>query len=149
MLLWEAKVLTSPTQCFKAFLTVRVFSAYCLTIVNVIPNPTVHHWEDVKPLTSVSSDTLFLFSPYVVSDSLRPHGLQHAGPPCPSPSPRVCSSSCPSSQWCHPTISSSVVPFSSCPQSFPASGSLPMSGLCTSDGQSIGTSSFASDIIYE
>ena len=62
-----------------------------------------------------------------MSDSLRPHGLQHARLPCPSPTPRVYSNSCPSSWWCHPTISSSVVPFSSCLQSFPASGSFPMS----------------------
>ena len=80
------------------------------------------------------------FSRLVVSDSLWPHGLQHARPPCPSPSPRAYSNSCPSSQRCHPTISSSVVPFSSCLQSFPASGSFPMSQLFTSGGQSIGTS---------
>ena len=67
------------------------------------------------------------FSRSVVSDSLRPHGLQHTRPPCPSPTPGVYSNSCPSSQWCHPTISSSVVPFSSCLQSFPASGSFQMS----------------------
>ena len=69
------------------------------------------------------------FSCSVVSDSLRPHELQHAKPPCPSPTPRVYSYSCPWSQWCHPAISSSVVPFSSCPQSLPASGSFPMSQL--------------------
>ena len=63
------------------------------------------------------------FSCSVVSDSLWPHGLQHARPPCPSPTPGVYPNSCPLSRWCHPTISSSVVPFSSCPQSFPASGS--------------------------
>ena len=62
----------------------------------------------------------------VVSDSLRPHGLQHAKLPCPSPTPRACSNSCPSSWWCHPTISSTVVPIPSCLQSFPASGSFPM-----------------------
>ena len=67
--------------------------------------------------------------------SLRPHELQHAKPPCPSPTPRVYPSPCPLSRWCHPTISSSVVPFSSCPQSFPASGSFPMSQLFTSGGQ--------------
>ena len=78
------------------------------------------------------------FSCSVVSDSLRPHELQHARLPCPSPSPRACSNSYPSSRWCHPTISSSVVPFSSCPQSFPASGSFPMSQFFTSGGQSIG-----------
>ena len=72
--------------------------------------------------------------------TLSPHGLQHTKLPCPSLSPGVCSNSCPLSQWCHPTISSSVAPFSSCPQSFPASGSLPMSQLFTSGGQSIGAS---------
>ena len=75
-----------------------------------------------------------------MSDSLWPHGLQHARLPCPSPTPRACSNSCPLSQWCHPTISSSVVPFSSCLQSFPASGSFPMSQLFSSGGQSIGAS---------
>ena len=85
-----------------------------------------------------------LFSHSVVSDSLRPHGLQHTRPPCPSPTPRVCSNSCPLSQWCHPTISSSVAPFSSCPQSFPASGSFPVSQLFSSRGQSIGPSVSAS-----
>ena len=75
------------------------------------------------------------FSYSVVSDSLRPHGLQHARPPCPSPTARVYPNSCPSSQWCHPTISSSVIPFSSCLQSFPASGSSQVSQLFTSSGQ--------------
>ena len=70
-----------------------------------------------------------LFSRSVTSDSLRPHELQHARPPCPSPTPRDYSNSCPSSQWCFPAISSSVVRFSSCPQSLPASGSFPMSQL--------------------
>ena len=84
------------------------------------------------------------FSRSIVSDSLWPHGLQHARPPCPSPTPGVYSNSCPSSRWCHPTISSSVVPFSSCLQSFPASESSPMSRLFTSGGQSIETSASAS-----
>ena len=75
----------------------------------------------------------------VVSDSLRPHEPQHARPPCPSPTPGVYPNPCPLSRWCHPTISSSVVPFSSCPQPFPASGSFPMSQLFASGGQSIGT----------
>ena len=79
------------------------------------------------------------FSPSVVSNSLWPHGLQHARPPCPSPTPGVHSDSRPSSQWCHSTISSSVVPFS-CPQSFPASRSFPVSQLFSSGGQSIGVS---------
>ena len=75
-----------------------------------------------------------------MSDSLWPHGLHHVRPPCPSQSPKVCSNSCPLSQWCQPTISSSVVPFSFCPQSFPASGSFPVSWLFTSGGQSTGAS---------
>ena len=85
-----------------------------------------------------------LFSHSFVSDSFRPHGLQHARPPCPSPSPGVCSNSCPLSQWCHPTISSSVSPFSSCFQSFLASGSFPMGQLFASGGQSIGASASVS-----
>ena len=80
----------------------------------------------------------------VVSTSLWPHGLQHARPPCPSSTPRVYSDSCPFNQWCHPTISSSVVPFSSCLQSFPASGSFPMSQLFASGAWSIGASPLAS-----
>ena len=84
------------------------------------------------------------FSCSVVSDSLRPHEPQHARPPCPSPTPRVHPNPCPLSQWCHPTISSSVAPFSSCPQSFPASGSFQMSQLFASGGQSIGVSASTS-----
>ena len=75
-----------------------------------------------------------------------PHGLQHARPPCPSPTLRVYSNSCPSSLWCHPTTSSSVAPFSSCPQSFPASGSFPMSQLFALGGQSTGASALASSL---
>ena len=84
------------------------------------------------------------FSHSVVSDSLRPHELQHARPPCPSPTHRVHSDSRPSSQWCHPAISSSVIPFSSFPQSLPASESFPMSQLFAWDGQSTGVSALAS-----
>ena len=94
---------------------------------------------------------LFLFnissvqlSHSVVSDSLRPHDSHHARPPCPSPTPGVHSDSCPSSQWCHPSISFSVVPFSSCPQYIPASGSFLMSQLFTWGGQSTGASALAS-----
>ena len=80
------------------------------------------------------------FSSSVMSNSLRPLGLQYVRLPCPSPTPRACSNSCPSSRWCYPTISSSVVPFSSYLQSLPASGSFPMSWLFPSSGQSIGVS---------
>ena len=84
------------------------------------------------------------FSRSVVPNSLWLHGLKHTSLPYPSPTPRACSNSCPSSRWCHPTILSSVVPFSSCLQSFPASGSFPMSWLFKSGGQSIGASASAS-----
>ena len=87
---------------------------------------------------------LLLLSLSVVSDSVRPHELQHARPPCPSPTPGVHSDSRPSSQWCHPAIWSSVVPFSSCPQSLPASESFPMSQLFAWSGQSTGVSALAS-----
>ena len=102
----------------------------------------------------VHSDTLHIkywfqfssiqFSCSFVSDSLQPHEPQHARPPCPSTTPRVHPNPCPSSRWCHPTISSSVIPFSSCLQSFPASGSFIMSQLFASGGQSIGVSALAS-----
>ena len=91
--------------------------------------------------SNISSSVQFSHS--VVSDSLRPHGLQHTRPPCPSPTPGVYPNSCPLSQWCHPTISSSVLPFS-CLQSFRVSGSFQMSQLFTSGGPSIGVSASAS-----
>ena len=84
------------------------------------------------------------FSRSVLSDSLRPHESQHARPPCPSPALRVYWNSCPSSRWCHPAISSFVIPFSSCPQSLPASGSFPTSQLFARGGQSTGVSASAS-----
>ena len=90
--------------------------------------------------TVLSEGCSVQFSRSVVSESLRPHESQHARPPCPSQTPGVYSNSCPLSQWCHPAISSSVVPFSSCLQSLPASGSFPVSQLFTSGGQSIGVS---------
>ena len=93
-------------------------------------------------LTTLFSSVQFSCS--VVSNSLWPHEPQHARPPCPSPTPRVYSNSCPLCQWCYPTISSPVVPFSSCPQSFPASESFPMSQLFTSGSQSIGVSASTS-----
>jgi len=89
-------------------------------------------------------DLQLQFSPSVVSDSLQPHGLQHTRLPYSSPTPRACSNSCPLSQWCHPTISSTVVHFSSCPQPSPASGYFPMTQLFASGGQSTGVSAPAS-----
>ena len=101
-----------------------------------------------RPWGHKESDTVWFssvqFSCSIMSYSLRPHELQHARPPCPSPTPRVHPNPCPSSRWCHPTISSSIVPFSSCPQSFPTSGSLQMSQLFSSGGQSIGVSASTS-----
>ena len=87
------------------------------------------------------------FSSSVVSNSLRPHESQHVRPPCPSPAPGVHSNSCPSSQWCHPAISSSIILCSSCSQSLPASGSFPMSQLFTWGGWSIGLSALASVLL--
>ena len=115
-------------------------------------NVMIHMWSWTCRSSSVVGDVaslkpswkgLLLFSCSVVSDSLRPHEQQHARLPCPSLSPGDCSNSCPLSWWCHPTISSSVLPFSSCPQSFPASGSFLMGQLFTSGGQSIGASASA------
>ena len=97
----------------------------------------VSAWSNSFMETQVQS---VKFSCPVMSNSLWPHGLQQARPPCPSPSPRVGPSSCPLHRWCYPTISSSVSPFSFCPQSYPASGSFPMSRFFTSCGQSIGAS---------
>ena len=99
-----------------------------------ISNPE-RWWRETVALSEVHS---------VVSNSLWPHELQHTRPPCPSPTPRVHTNSCPSSRWCHPAISSYVVPFSSCPQSLPASESFPMSQLFTWGSQSIGVSALAS-----
>ena len=96
---------------------------------------TPHHPEDFSSVQLGHS---------VVSNSLQPHEPQHARPPCPSPTPRLYSNSCPSSRWYHPAISSSVIPFSSCPQSLPTSGSFPMSQLFSWGGQSIGVSASAS-----
>ena len=110
-----------------------------------------HHtvWNSIQTFIfqhNLYSDQIssFQFSQSVVSDTLQPHGQQHARSPCPSPTPRVYSNSCPLSQWCHPTISSSVVPFSSRFQSFPASGSFPMSQLFASGDQSTGVSASTS-----
>ena len=90
---------------------------------------------------------LLLFSHSVMSNYLQPCGLQHAGLPCPSPSPKDCSNAYPLSRWCHPAIPSSVIPFPSCLQSFPASGSFLMTLLIPSGGQSIGVSALASVLL--
>ena len=92
------------------------------------------------------SQSVSQLSHSVVSDSLWLHGPQHTRPPCPSPTPRVYTNSYPLSRWCHTTISSSVIPFSSCPQSFPASGSFQISQLFTSGGQNIGVWTSTSDL---
>ena len=106
----------------------------------------VGRWGVARGTRHVYTDSVssVQFSHSVVSDSLRPHESKHARPPCPSPTPGVYSNSCPLSWWCHPTISSSITPFSSCPQSLPASGSFPMSQLFAWGGQSTGVSASAS-----
>ena len=107
---------------------------------------SISRWMDKKAVVHMHNGVFssVQFSHSVVSDSLRPHELQHARPPCPSPTPRVHSDSSPSSPWCHPAISSSVVPFSSCPQSLPESKSFPMSQLFAWGGQSTGVSALTS-----
>ena len=106
---------------------------------------SAHFWIGLFGFFVVELYELFVqFRGSIVSNSLRPHESQHTRPPSPSPTPRVHTNSCPSSRWCHPAISSSVVPFSSCSQSPPASGSFPMSQLFTWGGQSTGVSALAS-----
>ena len=116
----------------------------CLFIDNVRPLHRMQPHGMWKAKSDVSS---VQFSRSVVSDSLQPHESQHARPPCPSPSPRVHTNSRPSSRWCHPAISSSVIPFSSCLQSLPASKSFPMSQLFAWGGQSTGVSALASFLL--
>ena len=115
-----------PPEVAWFWLSVRSEKFYCFL------------WDIFGCISSIQ------FSRSIMSDSLWPHALQHTRLPCPSPNPRACSNSCPLSWWCHPTISSSVVPFSSHLQSLPASGSFPMSQFFTSSGQSIGVSASAS-----
>ena len=116
--------------------TFYTYSIFLITLLHIEQNI-----EQSSLCCTIRSDQI---SRSVVSNSLWPHGLQHARPPCPSPTPRVHSDSRPSSQWCHPAISSSVIPFSSCPQFFPASESFPMSQLFPWGGQSTGVSALAS-----
>ena len=131
--LWILKKSLNPCDKFHLIVICDPFNALLDSVCQYFAGDfciCVHQWYVVVQLFSCS----------VMSNSLQLHGIQQARLPCPSPSPRVHSDSCPLSWWCHPTISSSVVPFSFCPQSFPASGSFPMSRLFTSGGQSIGAS---------
>ena len=109
-----------------------------------IPQCRMGCWGYKQTWQLIASFSSVQFSHSVVSDSLRPHESQHARPPCSSPTPGVHQDSRPSSQWCHPAISSSVVPFSSCPQSLPASECFPMSQLFASGAQSTGVSALTS-----
>ena len=126
-------------QIFTRFLP-SLYSGVC-SKVTILEGPSL---ITVPKMTQTVLALLLLFSPSVVSNSLCPHGLQYARLPCLSPFPWVCLDSCQLSQWCHPTISSSVIPLFSSLQSFPASGSFPMSQLFTSGGQIIGASTSAS-----
>ena len=123
---------------------------YCSTIYNRYNMDAIYmsidRWMDKEVVVPIHNGIFssVQFSRSIVSDSLWPHGLQYVKPPCPSPTPRIYPNSCPLSRWCHPTISSSVVPFSSHLQSFSASGSFPKSQLFASSGQSIGTSASTS-----
>ena len=105
---------------------------------------SIDRWLDKEAVVYIWNIQSVQFSCSAVSDSLWPHKLQHTRPPCPSPTPEVHPNPCPLNGVCHPTISSSVIPFSSCLQSFPASWSFPMSWLFPSDGQSVGASTLAS-----
>ena len=126
-------LLTSLSLFLLGYLVTYTLISYSKTSFHIYPkNKSLEH------------HIALLFSCWVMFDSLWHHGLQHARLPCPSPSPRTCSNSCPLNWWCHPTISSSVVPFSSCLQSFLALGSFSMSWLFAADGQSIGASASAS-----
>ena len=120
---------------------IHLLSIYHLSLIYL---SSIYVSSSYRSIIYLSIIYLFQFSRSVVSDSLQPHGLQHARPPCPSPTSGVYSNSCPLSQWCHPAISSSVIPFSSCPQSLPASESFPMSQLFAWGGQSTGVSASAS-----
>ena len=139
--------------CVNVFIYTCVCVCVCLNPLwnnaNTFLLNIENKWEQVVSFMSHLLCIFFQFSSVqfscsVVSDSLRPHELQHARPPCPSPTPGVHSNSRPLNQWCHPSISSSVVPFSSCPQTLPASESFPMSRLFTWGGQSTGISALAS-----
>ena len=128
---------------FNKFLSFKV-EICCCSVTQ--PCPTLCDPMDCSTpgLCPSSSPSVSQFCRSVMSNSLQPHEPQHTRPPCPSPTPRVHANSCPLSRWCHPTILSSVIPFSSCPQSFPVLESFPMSWFFASGGQSIGASASAS-----
>ena len=142
-------------MCKKEYRNIQVFISFCCIfcqlkfsrdnyMLSLICRILKIIQMDLQKRNRHKKQTTVQFSCSVVSNSLRPHELHHARPPCPTPTPRVHPNPCPLSRWCHPTISSSVDPFSSCPQSFPASGSFPVSQLFASGGQSIGVSASAS-----
>ena len=143
----------SPFEPISQLIPGRVYILILHMMVRVLSNSQgffkghgveIHLKRETMSIRSTNIfPLLFLFSCSVLSDSLRSHGLQHTRLPCPSPSPGVYSNSYPLSRWCHPTISSSFIPFF-CLQSFPASGSFPTSRLFASDGQSTGASTSAS-----
>ena len=154
-------ILCRPLLLLSAFLSIRVFSNESALHIRWpkdwsfsfnISLSNEHSWTDwislqSKGLSRVFSNTTVQVQQFFSAQScltLQPHGLQNTRLPCPSPAPKAYSNSCPSSRWCHPTISSSVVPFSSRLHSFPASGSFPMSQLFASVGQSIAVSASAS-----
>ena len=124
-----------PAEIASLFLFPPALLSQSSALIHVLVDPSSH---------GSFQSSVTQFSRSVVSDSLRPHEPQHARPPCPPPTPRVYSNSCPLSWWCHPTISSSVIPFSSHPKSLLASGSFQVSQLFASGGQSVGVSTSAS-----
>ena len=148
---WSFSFNISPSNGYSGLISFRIDWLYLLAVQGILKSLLQHQGSKVSILRHWAFFIVQLSHPYrttgspqlsrsVVSYSLQPNKLQHARPPCPSTTPRVHPNSCPSSRWCHPAISSSVVPFSSCPQSLPASGSFPMSQLFTWGGQSFSLS---------
>ena len=135
-------------RCRTSWLDIRIYCEMIIivSLVNICHHTKLQFFFLVVTTVMIYSlqFSLVQFSHSIVSDPLRPHELQHARPPCQSPTPGVYPNSCPSSQWCHPAISSSIVPFSSCPQSLPASGSFPMSQPFAWGGQNIEVSASTS-----
>ena len=151
---WSFSFNISPSNEHPGQISFRMDWLDFLAVQGTLRSLLQHHsskasilWHSAFFIVQLSHPYMFssvLFSCSVVSDSLRPYEPQHARPPCPSPTPGVHPNPCPLSRWCHPTISSSVIPFSTCPQSFPASGSFQMSHLFASGGPSIGVSTSTS-----